>query len=86
MRAFPCVYCVPACRPVFLQVAYNLCHELGIWEKQSSFYTQFKSTLNHIHDNIVYNGPRGECYAVWTLQRKYRCRRDHRTSTIITST
>jgi hypothetical protein len=36
----------------------NLCHELGIWEKQSSFYTQFKTGRNHIEGNIVYNGPR----------------------------
>jgi len=39
-------------------IAYNLCHELGIWEKQSSFYTQFKASENWIHSNIVFNGPR----------------------------
>jgi hypothetical protein len=45
-------------QPRFNTVSYNLCRELGIHEKQSSFYTQFKSAQNHIHSNIVYNGPR----------------------------
>jgi hypothetical protein len=36
----------------------NLCHELGIWEKQSSCYTQFKASENVIARNIMYNGPR----------------------------
>ena len=39
-------------------IADNLCHELGIWEKQSSCYTQFKSAFNTIRGNIMYNGPR----------------------------
>jgi hypothetical protein len=38
-------------------VAFNLCHELGVWEKQSSCYTQFKSSANVITHNM-YNGPR----------------------------
>ena len=36
----------------------NLCHEIGIWEKQSSCYTQFKASENVIKNNIFYNGPR----------------------------
>jgi hypothetical protein len=40
------------------RIAFNLCHELGIWEKQSSFYTQFKTGRNVVTGNIVYNGPR----------------------------
>ena len=36
----------------------NLCHELGIWEKQSSFYTTFKSGRNTVEGNLVWNGPR----------------------------
>ena len=39
-------------------IAFNLCRELGIYEKQSSFYTQFKSGYNKVYKNIVYNGPR----------------------------
>jgi hypothetical protein len=39
-------------------IAFNLCRELGVYEKQSSFYTQFKSGYNHVYKNIVYNGPR----------------------------
>ena len=39
-------------------VAYNLCRELGIWEKQSSFYTQFKAGYSTVARNIVFNGPR----------------------------
>jgi hypothetical protein len=40
-------------QPRFNTVSYNLCRELGVLEKQSSFYTQFKSAQNHIHSNIV---------------------------------
>lgn len=29
-----------------------------IWEKQSSFYTQFKAGYSNVSHNIVYNGPR----------------------------
>ena len=39
-------------------ISHNLCRELGVWEKQSSFYTQFKSSENIIAGNIVFNGPR----------------------------
>ena len=39
-------------------VSFNLCHELGIWEKQSSFWTQFKSSENTVSSNVVFNGPR----------------------------
>ena len=45
-------------QPRFTLVAYNLCRELGIWEKQSSCYTQFKSAQNTVAHNIFYNGPR----------------------------
>ena len=40
------------------KVSYNLCRELGIWEKQSSCYTQFKSSENVVNGNIMFNGPR----------------------------
>jgi hypothetical protein len=45
-------------QPRFSLIAYNLCRELGIWEKQSSCYTQFKSAQNTVWRNIMYNGPR----------------------------
>lgn len=45
-------------QPRFSLIAYNLCHELGIWEKQSSCYTQFKSAQNTLWRNVMYNGPR----------------------------
>jgi hypothetical protein len=40
------------------RVVGNLCRELGIWEKQSSCYTQFKASENVVTHNIMYNGPR----------------------------
>jgi len=42
------------CPPVFL---YPLA-ELGVWEKQSSCYTQFKASENIVAGNIMYNGKR----------------------------
>ena len=45
-------------QPRFSNILYNFAHELGIWEKQSSFYFQAKSCQNLIMRNIVFNGPR----------------------------
>ena len=45
-------------QPRFSHVLYNFVHELGIWEKQSSFYFQAKSCQNLIMGNIFFNGPR----------------------------
>lgn len=45
-------------QPRFLNISYNLAHEIGIWEKQSSFYFQAKSCQNLVYNNIFYNGPR----------------------------
>ncbi len=45
-------------QPRFSNISYNFAHELGIWEKQSSFYTQAKSCQNVISNNIFFNGPR----------------------------
>ena len=45
-------------QPRFTQVLYNFVHELGIFEKQSSFYFQAKSCQNNITGNIFFNGPR----------------------------
>lgn len=41
-------------QPRHTVVAYNLCRELGVWEKQSSCYTQFKSAQNHVYRNIFF--------------------------------
>lgn len=45
-------------QPRFTNISYNFVHELGIWEKQSSFYFQAKSCQNYIYRNIFFNGPR----------------------------
>ena len=45
-------------QPRYTQILYNFVHELGIFEKQSSFYFQAKSCLNNIKGNIFFNGPR----------------------------
>jgi len=45
-------------QPRFTTVTDNYIHEIGIWEKQSSFYFQAKSCQNHLKGNIFYNGPR----------------------------
>ena len=45
-------------QPQATLVAFNLAREIGLWEKQSSCYTQFKSSENVIMHNVMYNGPR----------------------------
>lgn len=45
-------------QPRFNRILYNFVHELGIFEKQSSFYFQAKSCQNTIKGNIFFNGPR----------------------------
>ena len=45
-------------QPRFSQILYNFVRELGIWEKQSSFYFQAKSGQNLLKGNIFFNGPR----------------------------
>ena len=42
----------------FNRILNNFVHELGIWEKQSSFYFQAKSCQNILKGNIFFNGPR----------------------------
>ena len=51
-------YLLSSIQPRHNVIGWNLCRELGVWEKQSSFYTQFKSSENTIVGNIVFNGPR----------------------------
>ena len=45
-------------QPWFTNVSYNYVHEIGVWEKQSSFYVQFVTQQNVIEGNVAYNGPR----------------------------
>ena len=45
-------------QPRYSRILYNFAHELGIWEKQSSFYFQAKSCQNLLMGNIFFNGPR----------------------------
>ena len=45
-------------QPRFSQILNNFVRELGIWEKQSSFYFQAKSCQNLLAGNIFFNGPR----------------------------
>eukprot|EP01083_Nonionella_stella_P019641 54547_1 len=45
-------------QPRMINVMNNYVHELGIYEKQSSFFFQAKSCSNYIYGNIFYNGPR----------------------------
>ena len=44
--------------PRYNQIINNFVREIGIWEKQSSFYFQAKSCMNTIEGNIHFNGPR----------------------------
>lgn len=44
--------------PVNTKVLYNLCHEIGHYEKQSSCWFQAKSALTTLQGNIFFNMPR----------------------------
>lgn len=39
-------------------VTHNVAHEIGLFEKQSSFYFQAVSAQANISNNVVFNGPR----------------------------
>mmetsp|Transcript_20004 Transcript_20004/g.27525 ORF Transcript_20004/g.27525 Transcript_20004/m.27525 type:complete len:912 (+) Transcript_20004:97-2832(+) len=45
-------------QPRHTYVKGNLVREIGLWQKQSSFYFQATSCLNVIEGNVVFNGPR----------------------------
>eukprot|EP01083_Nonionella_stella_P085976 238584_1 len=45
-------------QPRHNEISYNFAHDLGIWEKQSSFYFQSVSCCNDVFNNIVFNIPR----------------------------
>ena len=44
-------FCV-VCQPRFTNIQYNLAHELGIWEKQSSFLFQAKTCQTLVLGNM----------------------------------
>ena len=39
-------------------ISRNWMHDWGLWGKQTSGYTEILSGANHIHHNVIYNGPR----------------------------
>eukprot|EP00040_Diaphanoeca_grandis_P028572 m.165768 g.165768 ORF g.165768 m.165768 type:complete len:822 (+) comp31396_c0_seq1:19-2484(+) len=45
-------------QPRFTNVSNNFCHEIGIYQKQSSCYFQAVSAQNSITNNLFFNGPR----------------------------
>jgi len=45
-------------QPRFTRLIQNFVHELGVWEKQSSFYFQAKTCQTTLSGNIFFNGPR----------------------------
>ena len=45
-------------QPRFITVKNNMARELGIWQKQSSFFFSAQSCQNYIYNNIVFNIPR----------------------------
>ena len=45
-------------QPRMNNISYNFAREIGINEKQSSFYFQAVSCQNYVGHNIVFNGPR----------------------------
>ncbi len=54
-------------QPRHNEISYNFAHDLGIWEKQSSFYFQSISCCNNIFNNIVFNIPRAAYYLMMDL-------------------
>jgi len=45
-------------QPRYTTVINNVCHEVGIFQLQSSCWFQAKSALTNITNNLFYNGPR----------------------------
>jgi hypothetical protein len=45
-------------QPRYTEISYNFAHEMGIWEKQSSFLIEAKSSDAFISNNILFNDPR----------------------------
>ncbi len=45
-------------QPLGTVVRANICHSIGLWEKQSSMWFQAVTALTQLQDNIFYTGPR----------------------------
>ena len=45
-------------QPRYTQITNNFAREMGIWEKQSSFLIEAKSSDAYIANNVAFNGPR----------------------------
>eukprot|EP01060_Flectonema_neradi_P033223 TRINITY_DN550_c0_g1_i1.p1 TRINITY_DN550_c0_g1~~TRINITY_DN550_c0_g1_i1.p1 ORF type:complete len:848 (+),score=215.29 TRINITY_DN550_c0_g1_i1:43-2586(+) len=45
-------------QPRYTQIVNNVCHELGIFQLQSSCWFQAKTALSNVTNNLFYNGPR----------------------------
>merc|ERR1719461_265770 len=45
-------------QPRFTRITNNFAHEMGLFEKQSSFYFQAKACQTFLDGNIAFNGPR----------------------------
>ena len=41
--------------PRYTSILYNLFHEIGVWEKQSSAFFQAKGAQSHLKGNVVFN-------------------------------
>jgi hypothetical protein len=44
--------------PTYTTVTSNSIREVGLYEKQSSFFIQAKTAFSQIHGNVFFNGPR----------------------------
>jgi hypothetical protein len=47
-----------AAQPRGTVVEGNICHEIGLWQKQSSLWFQAVTAQTVLKDNIFFNGPR----------------------------
>ena len=65
-------------QPRFTRVVGNIAYEIGIWEKQSSFYHQSKSCQNEISGNIHFQGPRAGINFVRASHHHHHLHRLHR--------
>ena len=45
-------------QPRGTRITGNVCHEVGLWQKQSSCYFQAQACETTLSNNVFYNGPR----------------------------
>ena len=58
--------------PRYTRMEGNWASELGVIQKQSSFYFQAETAQPVIRNNVVYNIPRGEWDESWKQIKSYR--------------